>query len=75
MAEYIFGFLPVFLIIMCKKYANILSWGFRTLIKHYMSNLEQLMFASEQKKIFLRLPTLLLFKLYAGLFHKTSNRS
>lgn len=49
MAEYIFGFLPLFLIIMCKKYANILSWDFRMLEKHNVSKLEQFMCASEQK--------------------------
>jgi len=34
----------------CNKHANMTSWDFRMLVQHYMSIIEQLMFASEQKR-------------------------
>jgi len=66
MAVYMFDFLLIFPIINCKNHAKTSSWGFRMLVKYYMSKLEQFMCASEQKEKFLRLPTLLRLKLYAG---------
>jgi hypothetical protein len=39
----------LFPILISNKYTNIVSWTFPTLIQHYMSIPEQLMYASEQK--------------------------